>query len=233
MIGPTRLPGHARNCLIVVLASGQLTTSGCSVGYFAELAIVLEQYDGVVARAVGALPSGSARVVNETDEDVIVYLTSAIDQPRVPGPLGPLRPLYTDPEYMESAGRRVVRVPARGTADRQFKCGDLLGISALTDSALLDDYWFLYEDTSYVSGISINGGNVSFSGAGAPSPDGGFAGDVINTVWYIRPATDGLDCATGTVVVRIKTAGEVPVVDDETNEIVALGIPGTAEVTIE
>ncbi len=171
-------------------------------------------------------PRVSVRIVNNTDAVASVYLASAGLGPPLPAILS-----YPGDTAYVVAETRSVLVDARGTATGDLKCGEVLGMSVKVpfdvDTASLG--YLSYTGDTY--GLYLEPGNSVLSGAGVGQT--GFSGDTFALVRYVRPAEDGLNCGTQTLVITIEAAGTPSVVDPQTGQLVTSARPGAATVSIE
>ena len=122
-------------------------------------------------------------------------------------------------------------VDANGTATGTLKCGEVLGISVKAPfdaDAATPGYTY---DTNDVYDLYLEPGNCASSGAGISQT--AFSGDTFTLVRYVRPAEDGLDCATQTLVITINAAGAPSVVDPQTGAVLVNARLGAANLSIE
>ncbi len=171
-------------------------------------------------------PQVSVRILNHTEAVANVYLISAGLAPPAPAILG-----YSGETDYYPVATRSVLVDSNGTATGNLKCGEVLGISVKVpfdvDAASLG--YTSYADDAY--GLYFDPGNCVLSGAGVSQT--AFSGDTFTLVRYVRPAEDGLDCATQTLVITIETAGAPSVIDPQTGQVVTSARLGAATIGID
>ena len=130
-----------------------------------------------------------------------------------------------NPAISETA---TVLVLGDGEARGEVKCGDVIGV-AITAPLDAPAIFGLPVDPY---GLYIEPGNVVLAGAGRSAEDP-FTGDVIVGTRFVLPTTDELDCASGTLVITIESAGTESVYDPATGELVQAAAPGAGVVSIE
>lgn len=199
------------------------------------------------------LPSLSVRMVNTTAVTALVGIGAASEGPKAPGILAeescvPDVPNPTDVDWI------MVLVEPGDTAVSTVKCGQVIGVCANVPSDVPDIWglgqricgsanvvsgmlgmWFDEECALCTMGYGGRGGNVRFSGAGTPTPamTHQLADNSLSGPRYLRPDEDGLDCETGTLVIRIDAPGTPPVIGDQTWDLMVEATPGTGVLSVE
>jgi hypothetical protein len=208
----------------LVMGAGALTLL-CGCPWLVEVAAYQQKLNEWL-KDTDNWPQVSVRIVNHTDAVANVYLASAGRAPPAPAILG--YPGEADYYAVETPS---VLVNSNGTATGDLKCGEVLGFSINVpfdvDAASMG--YTSYTDDAY--GLYLSPGNCVLSGAGV-SP-AAFSGDTFTLVRYVRPAEDGLDCATQTLVITIETAGAPSVIDPQTGQVVTSARLGAATLSIE
>ncbi|MEW6252783.1 MAG: hypothetical protein AB1716_19275 [Planctomycetota bacterium] len=174
------------------------------------------------------LPLVHVRIVNNTSAAAVVMLNAGLTMPTPPGVSG-LSFYPEDESFSTPVDDRSVLVAAHGTATGTILCGETIsiGVTAPLDSLLAG--FGSYSSSSMPWGP---GGNLALTGVGSVGEDP-FTGAVIHTSRVVRPATDGLDCATGTLVITIQTAASTSVYDPVTGALLQGATPGAAVLSIE
>jgi len=169
--------------------------SGCWVTLMQQM----EEYYRALDAQIDALPSLAVRIVNEAGVTAHVELVSGITGPEMPDLDIFGNPAGMEP-YLEQADFQQVSIVTGGTVTGTLKCGEVIGISVTASSGLeTTDYYYSVESF----GLYVSQGNVALSGIGSPPTADSFSGDILGNARFIRPTTDGVDCATQTLVICI------------------------------
>lgn len=165
---------------------------------------------------IEALSLVDVRIVNNTDVIAEIEIQSAIPQPDTEAIFfGLPQPDVGFPSF-ETIDSKTVRVLPGGTVTGSIKCGEVIGISirapfnAPSADRFNDNF-----------GLFIQPGNVQISGIGLA--DDSFTGDIPAMVRFVQPDTDALDCANGTLVIRIDTPATIAEGADTSDIIQTLG----------
>jgi hypothetical protein len=220
-----------------------LPVAGC-INPFADLgalqdilpsAAEWQQYEQDLAQfndTVANLSAVAVRIVNDTDLVARVELTSAVEFPQLPGDETYI-PDFADETTWTPIDTQTVLVAAHGTATGTLRCGTVLGLSASAPAQPGGD---TYSADAGPYGLYFPEGNIALGGVGAAGEEDEeavFSGDVLNTVRFVRPADDGLDCTTGTLVLTITAPATPTVYDPTTGDLVSAGTVGAGTVSIE
>ncbi len=188
---------------------------------------------------VEATPFVEVRLVNNSDVTAEVRLVSGIDGPD-PGEV-----IDADLGFFSFIGEvgfgvfeidyQTVLVPAGETATGEIRCGSVIGISAVApiedgaDSRNFRDFdhGFGHDDDDI--DLFVPAGTISFDGAGTSND--GFEG-ALSTKRFLEPATEGLDCMSGALVVTIDTNSNASVVDATTGELIDAADLGRGSISI-
>jgi hypothetical protein len=206
--------------------AGLLGLLGASEEDLQALAAAQEEFDAEVE----ALPSVRVRIINETSVMASVDLQAGVSGPELPATSSVLDELaggFAGEEFLTSVASASVFIAARGTVEGEIKCGEVIVVSV---RAPFDVEGFGFSDNAF--GLYAELGNVSLTGLGA-SGEEDFTGDIVATARFIRPDMDGLDCETGTLVIRIQTPGASAVRDPDTGQLIASQQPGSGTVSVE
>jgi len=179
---------------------------------------------------VDALQNVRVRIINETDSIARASVSAGLTGPEVPdlsSPIADALGAFGDESFLTTVDSATVLVEARGTVEGEIKCGEVLAVSA---AAPFDLGGLDYGGEGF--GLFVDAGNISFSGAGSAGQEE-FTGDRVTTARFVRPADDGLDCSTGTLVIRIQAAAADAVHDPQTGQLVASRTAGSGTLSIE
>jgi hypothetical protein len=209
----------------VALATAALTLL-CGCPWITDAIIYQQSYNEWLA-GTEDWPDVAVRIVNDTGGAASVNLVSAGQPPAEPASFGYVGGM----EYYSSVETRTVLVDADGTATGTLKCGDVLAIAVKAPfDADAATFGYAY-DANDMYGLYLEPGNCALAGAGVAQS--GFTGDTFALLRYVRPAEDGLDCATRTLVITIDAAGVPSVVDPDTGEVTVSARLGAATLSIE
>ncbi|MFQ5413771.1 MAG: hypothetical protein ACE5E6_04860 [Phycisphaerae bacterium] len=216
---------HGRPLAVGLVACAACALAAC-VGPFGDLLALVPSEEELAAfnERVAALPSVAVRIVNNTDVLASVKLEVSMPglESEVLGAVGGV----AGADILNQIDSRELLISAGGAATGSIKCGETIGISA---RAPFDASGFGFTSSGF--GPFFEPGNIQFSGTGAS--DESFTGDIVSTVRLIRPAVDGIDCETATLVIQIDTPGVEEVVDPDTGAVVTPAAPGTGTVLVE
>jgi hypothetical protein len=227
--------GSMVSVALVALAAG----SGCNdpiaglagLGSLMPSAEELQQYEQDIAQfndEVANLPALAVRIVNDTDLVARVDLTSAMPFPELATDELVMPDFGADTPSLSLVDTQTVIVAAHGTATGTLKCGDVLGIS-ISDPLSLGGVEGTDTDAF---GLYMPSGNIALRGFGQPA-ESSFRGDVLNTTRFVRPAEDGLDCSTATLVLTIEAPATPNAYDPATGALISAGKAGQGTVSAE
>jgi hypothetical protein len=185
----------------------------------------LIEYQRRIQEAMDAVPSVNVRIVNQTDVPARVMFDAGITPPQT----GTIFDIIYPGDTLLSVGGETVVVAAGGTATGAVKCGEVIGIAAITPG----DVEAYLGTSAEAFGLWMSGGNIVFTGAGA-SQGSDFTGDVQPTgvARFVRPSVDGLNCGSGTLVVEILTPGTLGTYSPQSGTYTG-GTNGTGTIAIE
>jgi len=208
-----------------------------------------------VIPGLSPVPPVNVRIINETQSPARVGISAVARQSGLADLLQsissafiPLANRLADTGGLIFAGSVVRDVAAGETVMTTAPCGARITLSAVSpplENPLLDELHYdptmlvfgftgvqrSPDGTSFPEGVLF--GNIVLEGVGAgQTSEFGDAG-AVTLQREIRPQEDGLDCAAGTLVIRIQTTGSGATIDPQTGGIVDPGLPGRGRVEIE
>lgn len=190
--------------------------------YEAEIAAFYEQIE--------SLPQAQWHVINETTANIQVEFSTGSLEPSFPDDYA-----YFDPALVGGASplteiaRRTLSIPPRGTATGNFKCGEIILVSADAPSIEIGA-----DLAAYVRGLYVLPGNILLEGIGVSIGDSqGFSGDLLSGGRLLNPETDGIDCSTATMRLTILTLPTAAVIDPDSGEVLREAALGSGTLTVE